>query len=220
MKKTFDPVEDSITPKPFRVLGLIIKITLAIGLILSLGWLSLRACLQDGTSKMKKYLWTEAAIEQKESGTITVSRLHEFNDPELSRLFYIGRIYHTKEIGQLQFMLRYNVMSSEYQKYENDGSLVGHFVFELVTEANKEEVARYTEYCYITDKSLMYRYYRLAFENVDLTDVDGAHVIVYHVVNGEKTEIGRCIVYDRDIPGEAFKPGKASKPTSGIKYGE
>ncbi len=220
MKKTFDPVEDSVTPKSLKTLGLIIKITLAVGLIVSLGWLTLRACLQDGTSKMKKYLWTEAAIEQKENGTLTVNRLTEYNDPELSRLFYIGRIYHTKEIGQLQFMLRYNVLSREYQKYEKDGSPVGSFVFELITEADKEEVAHYTEYCYITDKALMYRYYRIAFENVDLNGVDGAQVIIYYTLNGEKSEIGRCIVYDKDGASEIFKPSASKKPTSGLKYGE
>ncbi len=220
MKKPFDPVEDSVTPKSLKTLGLIIKVTLAVGLIVSLGWLTLRACLQDGTSKMKKYLWTEAAIEQKENGTLTVSRLAEYNDPELSRLFYIGRIYHTEEIGQLQFMLRYNTLSQEYRKYEKDGSPVGSFSFELITETDKTETARYTEYCYITDKALMYRYYRIAFENVDLDGVDGAQVIIYYTLNEEKNEIGRCIVYDKDGASEIFKPSTSKKPTAGLKYGE
>lgn len=214
MKKPFDPVEDSVTPKSVKTLGLIIKVTLAVGLIVSLGWLTLRACLQDGTSKMKKYLWTEAAIEQKESGTLTVSRLTEYNDPELSRLFYIGRIYHTEEIGQLQFMLRYNTLSREYEKYATG---VGEFVFELVTEADGKEVARYKKYCYITDQALMYQYYRIAFENVDLEGIDGAQVIIYYEY-GEKHEIGRCIVYDKDTAREAFKPASSKKPTAGLKY--
>lgn len=215
MKKPFDPVEDSITPKSVKTLGLIIKVTLALGLILSLGWLTLRACLQDGTKKMKNYLWTEAAIEQKAEGTLTVNRLAEFNDPELSRLFYIGRIYHTEEIGQLQFMLRYNVLSREYEKYAG----VGEFRFALVTEADGKEVARYTKYCYITDQALMYRYYRIAFENVDLEGIDGAYVIVYYE-QGEKNDIGHCIVYDKDAAKEAFKPQSSKKPTSGLKYEE
>jgi FKBP-type peptidyl-prolyl cis-trans isomerase (trigger factor) len=89
-----------------------------------------------------------------------------------------------------------------------------------MTEAEKQEVARYTEYCYIQDKALMYRYYRIAFENVDLSGIDGAQVIIYHVLNGEKTEIGRCIVYDKDGASEIFKPGSSKKPTGGLKYGE
>ncbi len=214
MKKPFDPVEDSVTPKSVKTLGLIIKITLAVGLIVSLGWLTLRACLQDGTSKMKQYIWTEAAIEQKENGTLTVNRLTEYNDPELSRLFYIGRIYHTEEIGQLQFMLRYNVLSREYEDY---ASGVGEFVFELVTQADGEVKGRYTKYCYITDEAMMYRYYRIAFENVDLNGVDGAQVIIYYQY-GEKHEIGRCIVYDKDAAREVLKPTSSKKPTSGLKY--
>lgn len=214
MKKTFDPVEDSVVPKSLSTLGLIIKVTLAAGLILSLSWLSLRACLQDGTAKIKKYMWTESAVEQKQSGALTVNRLAEFNDPELSRLFYIGRIYHTEEIGQLQFMLRYNTLSREYTKYATG---VGEFVFELVTEADGKEVARYTKYCYITDQALMYRYYRIAFEGVDLTDIDGAYVIIYYQY-GEAFDIGHCIVYDKDGAYEKFSPGKGSKPTGGIKH--
>lgn len=214
MRKPFDPVEDSVTPKSVKTLGLIIKITLAVGLILSLGWLTLRACLQDGTGKMKNYLWTEAAIEQKQNGTLTVNRLTEYNDPELSRLFYIGRIYHTEEIGQLQFMLRYNVLSREYEDY---ASGEGKFVFELVTEADGEIKDRYTKYCYLTDKAMMYRYYRIAFEDLDLEGVDGAHVIIYYE-HGEKQEIGRCIVYDKDAAKEVFKPQSSKKPTAGLKY--
>jgi hypothetical protein len=148
-------------------------------------------------------------------GTLTVNRLAEFNDPELSRLFYIGRIYHTEEIGQLQFMLRYNVLSREYEKYAG----VGEFVFELVTEADGEEVARYTEYYYITDQALMYRYFRIAFENVDLTNIDGAYVIIYYQ-NGEKNDIGHCIVYDKDGAAEKFDPGKGSKPSGEMKHEE
>ena len=216
MSKPFDPVEGSVTPKSLKNLGLIIKITLAVGLIVSLGWLTLRACLQDGTSKMKKYLWTEAAIEQKENGTLTVNHLAEFNDPDLSRLFYIGRIYYTEEIGQLQFMLRYNVLSREYEDYATG---VGEFVFELVTQCDGEVKGRYTKYCYITDEAMMYRYYRIAFENVDLENVDGAQVIIYYEY-GEKHEIGRCIVYDKDAASEKVDPGNVAAPTAGLKYEE
>ena len=66
----------------------------------------------------------------------------------------------------------------------------------------------------------MYRYYRIAFENVDLDGIDGAQVIIYHNFNGEKHEIGRCLVYDKDAASETFKPESRKKPTGGIKYGE
>jgi hypothetical protein len=162
---------------------------------------------------MKKYLWTEAAIEQKAEGTLTVKRLVEFNDPELSRLFYIGRIYHAEEIGQLQFMLRYNTWSRECEKYP---VTVGEFVFELITEADGKEVSRYTSYYYITDSALMYRYFRIAFENVDLSGIDGAQVVIYFQY-GERQEVGRCIVYDKDAASEKFNPGSAKKPTANVE---
>ncbi len=215
MKKPFDPVEDSVVPKSLKTLGLIIKITLAVGLILMLGWFTLRACCQEGTKKMKNYMWTEGASEQYDSGSLTVRRLMEYNDPDLSRLFYIGKIYHTKELDQLQFMLRYNALSEHYKELGEGGT----FTFELVATADGAELARYNEYCYIEDEALMYRYFRIAFEGVDTLSCDGIQVIIYYNIDGSATEIGRCIVFDREAPSETFKlSGKDARPTKGIVY--
>ncbi len=222
MKKPFDSVEDSITPKPLKVLWTIIKIVLALGLILMLGWLGLRSCYQDGTAKMKRYMWTESAAEQYENGTLTVKRFVEYNDPELSMLFFIGRIYYTEELGQFQFMLRYNVLS-EYYKELNDE--YPDFAFELIGRSGDTYLEHYTKYCYITDSALMYKYYRLAFENVNTDLCDELYVVIYYVNNhGEYSEIGRCTVWEKDAPSEEYDLSsgekKASKPTPNLIYGE
>lgn len=206
MKRNFD--EENNTPKPLRVIWLIIKIVLSLGLIVMLGWLTLRSCYQEGTSKMKKYMWTESAVEQHENGELTVLRMTEYNDPELSRLFYIGRIYYTQEISQFQFMLRYNVKSTEYTDLLGDTKKIAEssddagFVFEL-TDKNGNH---YTSYSFITDKAMMYRYVRLAFDNVDISLAEELVVNIYlRREDGTKSHIGSCIVWQKDAPSRQYK---------------
>jgi hypothetical protein len=164
---------------------------------------------------MKKYLWTEAAIEQKHEGSLTVKRLVEFNDPELSRLFYIGRIYHTEEIGQLQFMLRYNTLSQEYKDMLDENG-EAEFVFEL-TDKNG---THFTRYSYITDSALMYNYFRVAFEDVRVDLYDMLYVNIYLVTDEGDTQVGSCIVYDREGGAQDHKvKGKAEVP-AGLMHGE
>ena len=90
---SFDPVEEKIVPKPIRIAGKVLKYLFLTAIVLMIGWLSLRSCYQDGTNKMKKYMWTEKAVEMNKNGTLTVKRLTEYQDPELSTLFFIGIIY-------------------------------------------------------------------------------------------------------------------------------
>lgn len=207
MKKTFDPVEEEITPKPLKLLGRIIKITLVSALILMLGWLTLRACYQDGTPKMKKYMWTDSTANIAKSGDIKVYRLLEYNDPELSRLFFIDRVYYTENNSQLQFMLRYNTLSNYYK--ELDFSEGDRFEFELTDGEGKH----YTDYSFITDEGLMYKYFRVAFDNVDVK-VDNLYVIVYHVSEDGRDEIGRCIAWDIEGPREEYELKKEKKNIS------
>ncbi len=207
MKKTFDPVEDNVTPKPLRIISKIIKITLLAGLILMLGWLTLRSCYQDGTGKVKKYMWTDATVSLAKEENIKVYRLVEYNNPELSMLFFIHRPYYTENNSQLQFMLRYNTLSKYYKELnfkEGDS-----FEFEL-TDGNGKH---YTDYCYVTDKGMMYRYYRIAFENVDV-EVDNLYVIIYHVSDEGRNEIGRCIVWDIEGPRDEYELTKEKKNVS------
>ena len=212
---SFDPVEDKIVPKWLSVIWLIIKIILGAALILMLGWFTLRSCYQDGTGKMKAYMWTEAAVSASEKGELTVKRLNEYQDPSLSSLFFISRIYHTEEIGQLQFMLRYNTLSQEYKDMLEDNG-EAEFVFEL-TDKNG---THFTRYSYITDSALMYNYFRVAFEDVRVDLYDMLYVNIYLVTDEGDTQVGSCIVYDREGGAQDHKvKGKAEVP-AGLMHGE
>jgi hypothetical protein len=160
-------------------------------------------------------MWTEKAVEASKNGALTVKRLTEYQDPELSRLFFISRIYHTEEIGQLQFMIRYNTLNQDYKDMlDSDGK--AEFVFELTDG----EGTHYTKYQYITDSALMYKYVRIAFEDVDLSYISKLHVKIYLVTEEEDVHVGSCIVWEKDIPSHAHKPEISDKANSEIKYGE
>ncbi len=211
----FDPVEDKIVPKPLIILGKVIKYGFLAVLVIMICWLSLRSCYQDGTAKMKKYMWTEKAVETSKDGKLTVKRLTEYQDPELSSLFFISKIYHTEEIGQLQFMIRYNTLNQDYKDMlDEDGK--AEFVFELTDN----EGTHYTKYQYITDSALMYKYFRIAFEDVELSYLSKLHLKIYLVTDDGDVHVGSCIVWEKDVPSRDYDPGKSSAANSEIKYGE
>lgn len=220
---SFDPVEDKITPKPLRIIGKIIKIVLALSLIVMLGWLLLRSCYQSGTKKMKSYMWTEKAAEAYEGGELTVKKLQEFNNPKYqgpngpktNSLFFIGNLFYTKEINQFQFMIRYNVLNADYKEMADDNGNVD-LRFELTDKAG----THYTDYYYITDSALMYRYYRIAFEDVDVELADELYVDIILITDDDEIKVGSCKVWDKEAPDDDYKlksdEKKASKPTKGL----
>ena len=212
---SFDPVEDKIVPKPIRIAGRVIKYVFLSAVAIMIVWLSIRSCYQDGTPKMKKYMWTENAVEMSKSGTLTVKRLTEYQDPKLSTLFFISRIYYTEEIDQLQFMIRYNTLNQEYKDMLDENGKAS-FVFELTDG----EGTHYTKYQYITDSALMYKYYRIAFEDVDLSYVSKLNVKIYLVTDNGDIYVGSCIVWEEDVPMQDHDPGKENKANSEIKHGE
>ena len=212
---SFDPVEDKIVPKPIRIAGRVIKYVFLSAVAIMIVWLSIRSCYQDGTPKMKKYMWTENAVEMSNSGTLTVKRLTEYQDPKLSTLFFISRIYYTEEIDQLQFMIRYNTLNQEYKDMLDENGKAS-FVFELTDG----EGTHYTKYQYITDSALMYKYYRIAFEDVDLSYVSKLNVKIYLVTDNGDIYVGSCIVWEEDVPMQDHDPGKGNKANSEIKHGE
>ena len=212
---SFDPVEDKIVPKPIRIAGRVIKYVFLSAVAIMIVWLSIRSCYQDGTPKMKKYMWTENAVEMSKNGTLTVKRLTEYQDPKLSTLFFISRIYYTEEIDQLQFMIRYNTLNQEYKDMLDENGKAS-FVFELTDG----EGTHYTRYQYITDSALMYKYYRIAFEDVDLSYVSKLNVKIYLVTDIGDIYVGSCIVWEEDVPMQDHDPGKENKANSEIKHGE
>jgi len=104
----FAPEEEFQAPKWLRVVGKVIKYTFVISVVLMMSWMLLRGCYQNGTKKVTRYLFTEAAAAQYEKGELTIRKLTAYNDNDLGRAFYIDSLTYTEELGQFQFMIRYN----------------------------------------------------------------------------------------------------------------
>lgn len=214
--------EELLAPsKGWKIFGRIVKGTLLAGLLLMIGWLSLRACYQEGTAKIKRYLFTEEAASLYEAGELTVMRLPELNEADTERAFYLLKPYYTPALGQFQFALRCNEYNELVRGILSEGG-IDSFTFVLADD----EGNRYTEFAYLTDSAMMYRYYRVAFSWVDLTTANELRVYIFR--KGEAVDFDEalesCLVWSRDNVSEEYSftkaEKKAAKPTSGFKYAE
>ena len=207
-------------PKPLRIIGKAIKWCFIVFVVLMIGWVLLRGFLQDGTSKMKKYVWTEEAkLLYEDKGSFSVWELTEFNDSSLDRIFYIGSLYYTEELSQFQFMLRFNENNASVKEIEAPEGEEERFLFVLADDKGN----RYAEYEYITDSAMMYGYYRIVFSDVDLTEATELNVYVYRNTGEEfdfHSYIDRCTVWYNDGYKSKYKLSssekRADKPTDGM----
>lgn len=209
-------------PKGLKIFGRILKWTFLIGLLLVIGWLSLRACYQEGTTKVKRYLWTEEAATLYEAGELTVMQIPEINEVSTERAFYLLRPYYTPALGQFQFTLRCNEYNELVREILKEGG-IDSFTFVLADD----EGNRYTAYEYITDSALMYRFYRIAFSGVDLTTAKELRVYIYPK-GGEvafEDALENCKVWNYENATREYSLTKAEKkaakkPSKGLMSGE
>lgn len=203
----------------WKIIWKIIRYTVILAVFVMIGWVLLRSCWQKGTAKMKDYIWTEQASNLYGKHKLTVKEYLDYNDTNAGRIFYIGNIRYTEEIGQFQFMLRYNnIAASDLGLSDRNEE---KFCF-VLTDGNGKE---YTEYDYITDEKSMYNYYRVVFSNVDVTNVSELFVKIY-IANekgiSSKESVDTCIVWYND--GTVIEEGlsddekKAEKPTPKLKH--
>ncbi len=214
----YEDPEELRAPLALRIFGKVIKWAFIVFVVLMIGWLTVRGVYQNGTRRMKRYLFTEEARERYQNGeSLTIYKLTDFNDNSLDRIFYIGNIRYTEELGQFQFMLRFNKNSVGLKE---DGLGEGNgFLFVLEDDVGN----RYTEYQYITDSALMYRYYRIVFSHIDVSAATKLTVSVYRDTGGEVkagSEIDRCTVWYSDGARAPHKLSgsekKAAKSDAGL----
>lgn len=200
-------------PKVLRILGRILKYTFLAFVAAMILWLSVRAYYQNGTPYIRRYVFTEEAAQLLKEERLTVKTFNAFNDNSLERAFYIGHIYYTEELGQFQFMLRYNRFSEAVSAHIKENGL-NSFLFVL-----KDDVGNvYSSYAYVADSRLMYGYYRLVFDNVETYTPTSLVVEVYLASEGEPIEkLEECVVWYSDAYSEGYtlsgKEKSAEKPT-------
>ena len=213
----------------FHIVGKVIKYVFFAAVLAMVVWLLLRSCWQSGTSLMKDYLWTDEAAQRFGRQKMTVNEYLDYNDNSTDRVFYIGNVRYTKELGQFQFMLRYNEkfilrsdkLSEKADKYSETDGQNERFCFVLCDNKGN----KYTEYEYVTDSKSMYNFYKVAFSGVDVEDITSLTVRIYCVTGDEisySDVFDTCTVWYSDGPviksGLSDDEKKAVKPTEKLKH--
>ncbi len=199
------------------LIGRIFKIAVSAFVIGLFVWVALRSCWQKGTDKTEQYIWTEEAVHAYNSGRLTVKEYIDYNESNTEKLFYIDNVRHTEELSQFQFTLRYNTYAVDTNKKMEGKS--ESFCFVLIDNKGN----RYTDYQFLTDEVRMYRFFRLVFSDIDITDASELRVRIYSTEDGKvnyKDFIDTCLVWQRDgvlvDEGLSKNEKKSDKPTLGL----
>lgn len=204
--------EDEIkAPKPLAILGKIIKWAFIVFMVLILLWFGICGVLQRGTSRVKGYIYTEKSASQAD---LTVYDLLAYNeaamkDMELTeKLFFTDNVTLTEEPSQIQVMLRYNLFKEQIKEMTSDGK---GFTFVL-----KDDCGNSYNTCFaVTDSKLIYGYYRVIFEDIDLSKAEKLSLYIYADNDSNLPELADiCTVWYKDGPMEKHKLTNAEKKTA------
>ena len=189
----------TVIPKWLKITAKVVKWLLIISAVAVIGWLTLCSIWQKGPKAVRRYSMTENAAKEENK----VYTLNEYNGNELDRLFFISNIYYTKGAEQLQFTLRYNVYADGYSgepiNFEPE-----KLSFMLTAKGTDRS---YSSYYVKTTDTVMYKHYKLVFEEIDFEGVDEYDVCV--IYNGRT--IGSCIAWMNDNYRIDYKLGNAEK---------
>ncbi len=210
-------LEDEVkAPKPFKIFGKIVKWVFISFVIIMILWFGICGIFQKGSSKVKKYIWTEETAQlYKQNGKLDIWKLTAYNKPnenmELTeKLFFIDNLTYTTETSQFQFMLRYNILNEEIKKFVSKSDSENPFVF--VLKDNKGNT--YTEYQYIEDSALIYGYYRIVFSNIDIKKASELSLYVYCNSGDDIKQssfVDICVVWYTDGYKEEYKLSSSEK---------
>lgn len=202
-------------PRWLVTVGKIIKWLFIAFVIFMLIWFGICGRLQKGTSRVKGYVFTEKAAEALEmNGSLTVYDLLAYNDVEKDRnltekLFFSDHVMLTEEPAQIQLMLRYNLMNETIRKC-TDGADTP-FVFVL-----KDDRGNSYRTCFaLTDSKLIYGYYRIIFEDIDLSEAKKLSLYVYRNTGSDLPELlDISTVWYNDGPANGHELSGAEKKTA------
>ncbi|MBR5767448.1 MAG: hypothetical protein IKX86_02055 [Clostridia bacterium] len=145
-------------PKGLRIFGKILKWIFISACVAVFLWLCLRVIWQKGPSSVRNYYMTQSAYDASE-GRPHVYERNVYNTTELEKPFHATKVVTTKETSGLQIAVYFNVNSVP-------SADPGKFSFRLVSD-DKNETA--LPVAVVTANAVMYRHFRIVFENVDLS---------------------------------------------------
>lgn len=169
--------QEEIFEKPKNPIGKAIKTFfkafVALFLIVTWGAIFLRLCTMGDPDEAIEYLWSDAAYQMAQSGTLPEVTTQEYVQTlDEDGLFRVSATRKTEALGQFQLTVRYN--NSTVTRMVEDMALsftpTGE-VYVYTLEASDGTL--YTDYRFTDSKKTVYQYRTLLFEGVSYTDADG-----------------------------------------------
>ncbi len=221
----YNEYEDDIE-KRSGIIGLVLKIVATVVCLSVVGLIGFRLIIFNNyPDSIENIHFNDKLTAHYETtggniGALTQSMRADYDDPDEGN-FFCGNLIVIPDINQLQLSVRFNtsLMESIKQEYgvELDPDAENLFEFCLaVLPLSKNDGTAYPtgELTYVgRDSRMMYRYYKLVFDNVDLS-LDGESEIWIRLeitVNGVKMEKPYMILVYEDTSESAFEEYELSK---------
>lgn len=212
-------------PRKKSYVGLMLKILIAVVCISVAGLLAFRIIIFNNyPDSMKNIYFNDklTAYYNEKNGDIgakTQNLRAEYDDPDEGN-FFCDNLIVIPDINQLQVSVRYNVslMQSIKEKYgvELSADAENLFTFKLsvlpLSKGDGTAVSTGTLTVTETDKMMMYRYYKLVFDDVDFTleGEDEVWIRLEIYINGVEMEKPYMVLIYEDTKTAVFEEYKLS----------
>ena len=225
----YNEYEDDEPKKKSRV-GLVFKILIGVVCLSVVGILAFRIIIFNHYPESMKNLYFNDRLTAfynengGEIGALTQSLRAEYDDPDDGN-FFADHLIVIPEINQLQIALRYNVSLMDTVKEDYGIELTGDnkkffdFTLSVIPLSKKDgtAIATGTLSALETDKLLMYRYYKLVFDDVDFDfkDEEGIWIRLEISIRGvEMEEPYMILIYEdtKDSKFEEYSLSSKEKP--------
>ena len=207
-------------PRKKSPVGLILKILIAAVCISVAGILAFRIIIFNNYPDSMENIYFNDKLtayyneKNGDIGALTQNLRAEYDDPDEGN-FFCDNLIVIPDINQLQVSVRYNVslMQSIKEKYgvELDADAENLFTFKLsVLPLSKDDgTAHATGNLTVTktDKMMMYRYYKLVFDDVDFTleGEDEVWIRLEIYINGVEMEKPYMVLIYEDTKTSVFE---------------
>lgn len=225
----YNEYEDDEPKKKSRV-GLVFKILIGVVCLSVAGILAFRIIIFNHYPDSMKNLYFNDRLtafyneKDGEIGALTQNLRAEYDDPDDGN-FFADHLIVIPEISQLQIALRYNVSLMDTIKEDYGIELTGDnkefFDFKLsvipLSQDDGTAIATGTLSAVETDKLLMYRYYKLVFDDVDFTIPEEEEVWIRLEISIRGVEMEKpymILIYEdtKDSDFEEYSLSSKEKP--------
>ena len=185
----------------------------------------------DGDGDISNIVWTEEMLEEynKAPDSFYVEYISAYEERYFTEdgYFSVSEGRWIPSCSQWQFTVRYNKSTLEEFSEERGREFAedkDHFTFALVAS----DGTVYRDFSYIRDAKGRYTYYRLVFDDVDISDIGDIQIMIYCLEDMESEElpgvaVGKLPLYYSELTREDYdfesELPEDMKPTEGLVSG-